>query len=859
MQYPGAMKSILFLLLVLLFQVSFATKVTNLSEIQGKEETITEIDLSNKGLTVFPAEIWKCKNLQKLNLSQNGLVSIPIEITELKQLKSLNLSKNQSLNPIDLDLILAQAQFQLTELNLQGCNLIAMPESIVQHKGLQSLNVSENRFKTLPAGMMNLTKLKDVNLSNNELVDVSWVLNYWWSLKRIDFSMNTTLKSSLALESLSYYDQLDRIVISHVSELPENFEILNVSHLIIQKSVLTKWNRGNLSNQIKVLQFDACNFENLPKIVENMNTFKTPDKLILSNMDAFNITGFLALQADSLKMMNITNLNLTPLKDCKKLKFLDIRSCKVSKSDLDNLKSLRPDLEIMATEGVPDNKGIHPPIQKFIPKPIEKTVDVSETATLSLGQSIVTIPKGSIVDKNGNPVTEPITMSYTEYMNPADIFLSGINMTLEEEGETMMFSSGGMFNLTATDNSGNEVFVNPEKPIAVQLFTPSENPEMSLYKLDKNGVWKLEGKDDLVKPFEYDQAKIDSILNLDFEDMYYEQIQVITDRYVPVFKKDRKYKTFTISMRYYAKHTNISRRASLTHRRYYMRDYIANFLTEQTMLFEGDSAEYYFSFLDSISKVSQEKYEYLRIPKTHSYRTIGPNYFYDYKIKPNYEQDNFSLIFNYKDSVLTIPFNLVPTGTPSNMVSSTNSFYKKYTRSWLSNKKLRTKTDNLIKNRLEIGKKELKKKAVEEEKARQELLAQNAEYMSQSAGIGSMTRAFNMNGFGTWNCDVRSRMVAPTPLNTDFVSAANERMSAIDKKVAVIDKDLNSTIQFENGKEAFFDNANRNVIIVFFSTALVGVYQTIKHNLTKEPQQLQLIDISNMSKETFANIILNEF
>lgn len=848
-------------ILIFVVFISLTTKaivVNKISDINGNESAITEIDLSNKGLLDFPDVILKCTNLKKLNLSRNGFVEIPKELGNLEHLKILNLSNNPSINTMSLVYLMNDAKFNLTELYLNNCHLSMLPDGISNQKNLKIFEANHNKLCSIPMGMMNLGKLQKVDLSHNQLNDVSWIINYWWAIQDVDFSENKSMQTTPALSSLAYYDYLNKITISHLSEMPENFEILNVNQLTIKNSTINKWNRSGLSSQIKTIHFENCTFTGLGQIVSAMNDYKGPDKLILSNMLASEIKNFSLVEVDSLILYEIPGLSILPLTKSKKLKYLDIRICKIPKTEIEAFQQENPNVTILYKENVPNKVGINVPIQKYIQTPTVKTINTSNDNLINLGQSLIEIPAGSLVDKNGNAVNGEVKLSYVEYMNPVEIMLSGIPMTMEENGETMLFSSGGMFDLNATDNSGNEVFINPETPLSVQLITPTDNENMKLYQLNKNGVWEDRGTNDIVKPFEFDQSKLDSIMNLDFESIYYNQIQLITDRYVPVVKKDKKLKTFKLSLKYYPKANSVTRKDQFRFNRYYARDYIAKFINEHTLIFEGDSVEYYYNFLDSLAKSADKKYEYLKVRKTNTYSVIGPNYFYDYEILPDYENDRFKLNFKYKDTTIQVPFNLVPKGTANKMINESRIFFKKYARNWKSNKNARQKIDNMIDKRKLMSIEQLKAQAIEKEKIRQEMMMENKEYMESLAGGGSMMRAFQINSFGTWNCDVRQRMANPHVLNTDFVNEDNEPVKADDKNVIIVDQDANSAIQFDFGRDAFFDTANRNIIVVFISATLVGIYHSIQDLINDGPRKLQILDISNMSKATFANYLINE-
>jgi leucine-rich repeat protein SHOC2 len=88
-----------------------------LKKIVDEHPNTTELDLSEKRFTSFPAIILQLKKLKILNLSSNSIQKLPEEICEL---------------------------IELEELNLHNTNLKELPKTIGKLKKLKSLNISCN-------------------------------------------------------------------------------------------------------------------------------------------------------------------------------------------------------------------------------------------------------------------------------------------------------------------------------------------------------------------------------------------------------------------------------------------------------------------------------------------------------------------------------------------------------------------------------------------------------------------------------------------------------------------------------------------------------------------------------------------
>jgi len=113
--------------------------------------------------------------------------------------------------------------------------------------------------------------------------------------------------------------------------------------------------------------------------------------------------------------------------------------------------------------------------------------------------SILLFPPNSMLDVYGNVVTGDVTVSYREFSDPLDFFLSGVPMDYDSAGTNYVFESSAMCEVTAMQN-GQELFVNPESQPEMNLVTSDLNAQHNLYYLnEETECWVNKGKDDITK------------------------------------------------------------------------------------------------------------------------------------------------------------------------------------------------------------------------------------------------------------------------------------------------------------------------------------------------------------------------
>jgi hypothetical protein len=845
---PKKMKHIVLIIILVIGSINAsAIKITNLSEIKGNELNITEIDLSNKGLIEFPKIILACKNLQKLNLSNNGFVDIPIQLSRLEHLDDLNFSQNQNLSPIDLDVLFQKSTFKLEKLNLEDCALFYLPEAIAKHRSIIELDISDNYIRVLPYSMMLLNGLVKADFSNNKLVNISWLSSQWWSLRELDVSANEDLESEGLLLNLSFQDNIEKLTISNLDMIPKEFKYFMGSEIVIKNSVIPSFPRYKYSSKIDKITFDNCVFPNAKEVVDILNKYTFPDKISFRRMSQKQLLPFLALDIDSLDLRDNDLTNINPIVAMQEVKWLDIRANRVTRSSQDFVKEKRPDITLFVSEPIQISLGVSPPFPKLIPKMIVVEIAAKFLQVLPIGNTVFEIPQRAFLTAEGKVYNGKVEIEYTEYLTAKDIFLSGISMTTVQDDEPYMLSSGGMFNFEAKDANGNQLQANPNQPIKAQVISQTNNSNMQTWRMNSTGAWVDYGDDKMKEVFKLDQSKLDSIMEIDYGDLVNVNVEFFRDRFVPVVKKGDRLKDFEISfdrLRTDWGHKNVFLNKDNVW--VYNRDYHAEYISHLSLIYDGDSTEYHQRALKSLGSYCMNTYKKLRIKKrsVDIYTKEGPNFISGLTLTPDYEHDNLDLKFRFKDSLMNIP---VLFKTKRNHYRSKpreiGTYFSKYQYNFKKYVKQKRKNFFKIKPYLKRSKRNIQKRAIQAELNRQQVLFYQKNENKLMLNIGSVERSVTLEGFGLWNCDAKARMVAPTKMASNFSSVAGEMIDDNVTKITLIDKSQNGVVNFdENSPEKFFDRNSKNIIIVFFASAGVGVFRSWIETIKGGRMELNLLD-----------------
>nr|XP_055024806.1 leucine-rich repeat-containing protein 2 isoform X1 [Misgurnus anguillicaudatus] len=105
------------------------------------------LDVPKNGLTKLPAEIGKLTSLRELNVSYNKLLSIPAELGDCENLERLEMTANINLTELPFELSHLK---KLQYLDMSENQFATIPICVLRMENLTFLDISNNRLKDLP-------------------------------------------------------------------------------------------------------------------------------------------------------------------------------------------------------------------------------------------------------------------------------------------------------------------------------------------------------------------------------------------------------------------------------------------------------------------------------------------------------------------------------------------------------------------------------------------------------------------------------------------------------------------------------------------------------------------------------------
>lgn len=155
-----------------------------------KLEDLTVLDLSHNELNEVPINLEESKSILVLNLSHNKILSIPNHLfINLTDLVYLDLSSNKlEMLPPQLRRLVHLKTLILNDNPLLHAQLRQIP-ALVSLEALHLRN-TQRTLTNIPQGLENLSHLKEIDLSNNDLTIIPDTVYKVKTLRRLNFSEN---------------------------------------------------------------------------------------------------------------------------------------------------------------------------------------------------------------------------------------------------------------------------------------------------------------------------------------------------------------------------------------------------------------------------------------------------------------------------------------------------------------------------------------------------------------------------------------------------------------------------------------------------------------------------------------------
>lgn len=459
------MKQLLILpLLLFLLGIPLITKAQNIDDIDGYVNIADALKHPNETIRVG---ITGNKNEVKLLMDN---------CSSFKNLSAFKI-KDATSETDWSQLFVTLSKQPIKEIELTFNEIKNVPGAIANFKNLEKLVIwgsPDLNYSNLFKNLSGLTNLKALELNGNEIENVPAELKLLKNLESFTITDN---------EAINYVDLIDKLTalpalknlsleVNELTELPPN---------IAKLKNLTKLNISN--NYIANLP------DEMAKLI-NLDSLDVSGNLIVNYVDEFN----------KLKGIDINYFSVEKgLSEAEKAAILNLFPNatideKTNEADQEQLIEATTQATILKNQLFqPIVPELNLPTQTFV---INSNVN-SEIALLSGTQ--IRIPDATFVDRNNEPVTGNVTISYREFSNPFDIAFSGIPMEYSNDSVYYPMVSAGMFEINAFQNN-QPLLIKKGKEITVDLASNDSSDSYNLYEIDTaTKSWKDLGKQGTIK------------------------------------------------------------------------------------------------------------------------------------------------------------------------------------------------------------------------------------------------------------------------------------------------------------------------------------------------------------------------
>ncbi|MFT5779711.1 MAG: hypothetical protein ACI837_002670, partial [Crocinitomicaceae bacterium] len=630
---------------------------TSLKDALENPEQVIELDLRAQGLIEIPESINKLINLVSLDLSNNLIETIDYGMIRLSGLESLNLTHNPGFNTMELAGISSSFP-NLRILNLSAISAKYISPDIIELEDLEQLNLSRNSIEFLPSEIELLINLTHLDVSHNNLLEAFWMSGLW-SVEHLDLSHNPKLNLASVGLALFLKDKLKTLVVSPSTKgkgLPDMFGELSLEELTLRGGSTYSMNlKLARSPSIRSLVVDDVKITDSDRFNNWVNKFTLVTSIEYKNM--IIPSGLSTIQTvQEMRFVNCTFKDKLELRKVKKdISMIAIGTNIVTPGYIGNAKITNPqEVVVERNETIDMNAEMREnKLEPIVKKQAQVLkIDASTPQRVSMEFSTYDIPSEAFLTQDGVIYSGEVELNITEYNDPIENALSGVPMVFRTDSENNIFASSGMINFKAYDDQGNELASNPNSIIQVELQDkqPSETPELYAFN-DSTSNWEAEGS---LRPSGFARRKQDYLDSLNkISDIGITNFKDIPIGITMAFKRSRL-DPYTLNF------DVIGRTTSLKSLKSFKKDvYTGN--VDQRWVAKKNSWHIDTIMTDDVKELLQEikkdqkkTAKYWKSKGKQAY-SLAPRVLRELTITPNFEHDNYTMRFDYRDSTYRLP------------------------------------------------------------------------------------------------------------------------------------------------------------------------------------------------------------
>lgn len=518
----------------------------------------------------------------------------------------------------------------------------------------------------------------------------------------------------------------------------------------------------------------------------------------------------------------------------------------ISVISLDEKQFVKSEIILSSTQYPEDTPCINPPLKDLKVKETTYIVENKNEKTIQHPSgTIIEIPKNAF-EINGKPVEGKVKIKYKEYKDQVDILLSGIPMHYDSANTGYVLESAGMIQINGFQND-IPVVIADGKSIKISFPTDDNSQRFNLYELDTaNNKWNYMGKPSLTN-------ETPTIIGLDREEVIVELNEEET-LIIQITGDSLNIKTNKVSENNYT--SSIDQiQTDLDDVREEIKELEKN-VPVKPMKSKNKNRQFNLEVdPEEFQELSEYKEVLFEVIENTEFNNSLYSIEWDDVMLEEVEKGVMYRMKLYKDDNIT---NLMvrPVFEGKNMeeaIKKFETYSKKLELKKEEERKLKEKYDKAYQKYMQ----ELER--IQQEQKLREEMAKNLKKRVDFAN--NLRMSFEIERFGTWNCDSPVPQPKGKTVTANFSSIAGT--SLILGTVYLIERNRNAIFPYDHSQfnKLKFNPDENNILVGFTSDDQIAIYSAEKFNEVKDKKhefKMEMKNAIDLSIKNLKKLILNQ-